>query len=96
MSHGSVVYYQQNRERLNIDLAGCFDDYSAQKVIDLLRRISKNTSVVFVRTDRIEDIRPSSLASFHEGLSFLNDLCCRLVFVGKEANRLAPEQVGCL
>ena len=92
---GSEMYYQRDRERLNIELVGCFDDDSALKLVDLLKRNSKSTSVVFVQTDRITEFHPSGLTSFHHGLSILRDFCYRLVFIGKEANKLAPSWTGC-
>jgi hypothetical protein len=95
MSRGSVVYYQHDPARLNVELIGCFDDYSAQKLIDLLKRSAKTTSIVFVRTDQIADIHPSGLAAFQDGLSILKDFCYQLVFIGKEANRLAPGWTRC-
>lgn len=95
MSRGSVMYYQQDRECLNIGLVGYFDDDSAQKLVDLLKKNAKSRSVVFVRTDRIEDVNPSGVTTFHDGLSILKDFCYRLVFIGKEANQLAPSWTGC-
>ena len=95
MGRGHVVYDQQDRERMNIELVGCFDNHSAQELVDLLKSNATSTSVVFVRTDRVADILPSALTTFHDGLSVLKDLCYRLVFIGKEANKLAPIWTGC-
>ena len=92
---GSIMYYQQESGCLNIELVGCFDDDSAQKLVDLLKKKAKGTSIVFVRTDRITEFHPSGLTSFRNGLAILKDLCYRLVFTGKEANKLAPAWTGC-
>jgi hypothetical protein len=89
------VCYQKEEQHLNIELVGSFDDYSAQKLIDLLKRSANNTSVVFVGTDRITEFLPSGLTSFNDGLTILKDICYRLVFVGKGANKLAPTWTGC-
>ena len=75
MSHGSLVYFKQDRER----------------------------SVVFVRTDRIADIHPSSLALFHDGLSILKDFCgrnesfrCPSISDNDSSNASTPIQSWCI
>ena len=84
------ISIQRDRDCLRLDLTGDFDEQSASRLIDRLRKECRAAAVVFIQARGLRNIRPSGRETFQKNLHVLEDFCYRLVFTDRKAARIAP------
>ena len=90
MASDFKISIEQDRNCLRLDLSGDFDEQSANRLIERLRKDCRNATVVFIQDGGLKNIRPSGLETFRKKLQVLEDFCYRLVFAGGKAGGIAP------
>lgn len=82
-------------DRVSLDLSGDFNEESADSLIQSLQKECHDASVVFIRAEGLETLRPAGCEAFRRNLHRLKDFCYRLVFADTNAARMAPDWIQC-
>ena len=86
----------KNKQRccFHLELTGEFDGSSALAFINVLKKNSKAFKKIIVQTDRLKSVHPFGRDVFLSNLSGLNGIRNQLVFTGKYADQLSPDQTA--
>jgi anti-anti-sigma regulatory factor len=77
---------------LHVSLRGDFDGISAHELLAFLKKYSHPSSTLFINAGSLGDIHPFGVRVFQGNLNVLNGQSLTLVFTGRNALRLTPEQ----
>jgi anti-anti-sigma regulatory factor len=86
------ISFHRNSKELHVKLRGDFDGTSAHELLAVLKKYSHSSSRVFINTGCLADIHPFGVQVFQGNLNVLNGQSLKLVFTGRNALRLTPEQ----
>lgn len=89
------IFFKKDQDQLFVNLCGDFDDASAHELVTLLQKNHDEIGIAFIRTDNVGNIDPSGIKKLEEEVLLLDDFCYRLVFTGKNANKLEPGYLRC-
>jgi hypothetical protein len=78
---------------LYVGLQGDFDGVSAHELLAILKKYSHPGSTVFINTGSLGNIHPFGVGVFQGNLNILKGKSLTLVFTGRNALRLMPEQL---
>jgi hypothetical protein len=92
MASNFRIFINRNNNRLELKLAGDFDGTSACELLNTLSERCDGVDSVLVNTSRLKEIYPFGQDTFHNNLYRLRKKAIRLVFTGKKAMSIAPEQ----
>lgn len=94
MASDFEISVERDRDCLRLDLSGDFDEQSANRLIERLRKDCRDAAVVFIQARGLKKICPSARETFRKNLHVLEDFCYRLVFEDGNAAKLAPEWIA--
>ena len=93
MASDFEISIEGDRDCLRVDLSGDFDEQSASRLIERLRKDCRDAAVVFIQARGLKEICPLGRETFRKNLHVLEDFCYRLVFADGTAAKLAPEWI---
>jgi hypothetical protein len=90
MASNFRVLIHRNGDNLHLKLIGDFDTTSASQLIEILTRLGRNSSRIFIHTATLSEIHPFGARMFREDLASRMTDPDPLVFTGDGAASLAP------
>jgi len=92
MASDFKVLIHRNGDNLHLKLLGDFDTTSASQLIEILTRLGRNSSRIFIHTATLTEIHPFGARRFREDLSMRMADSGPLVFTGEGAADLSPSE----
>jgi hypothetical protein len=90
MASNFKVLVHRNGDNLHLKLIGDFDTKSASQLIEILTRLGRNSSRIFIHTSTLREIQPFGAQAFRKDLASRMTDHDPLVFTGEGAAVLAP------
>ena len=91
MATNFKIYIHRNSENVHLKLFGDFDGSSAYELLNALKNNCGSASKIFVHTGCLKRIYPFGREVFQNNFNTLNGGSHAVLFTGKEAPRLIPE-----
>ena len=85
------LFVHRNSENIHMKLSGDFDGSLATELLNLLKENCNAASRIFIHTGCLRTVHSFGQAVFHKNLSFINNESTSLLFTGKYASQLIPE-----
>jgi hypothetical protein len=92
MASNFRISIYRNSDSLELKLMGDFDGTSACELLNVLKEKCNVANRIFVNTSGLKDIYPFGQDTFRNRLYLLKDRPFRLLFIGENATRIAPER----
>jgi hypothetical protein len=85
------ILVHRSSESLHLKLIGDFDTTSAEELFYAVKKNGAGVGRIFVHTNGLRTVYPSSCAVFQNNLSTLIRNPARLIFTGGNGAKIAPE-----
>jgi hypothetical protein len=96
MASNFRISTHQNNDNMHLKLAGNFDGTSAWELLNILKKDCGRASKVFVHCSCLNEIDPFGRDVFRENIHSVLKAPISLLFTGKKARQIAPEEKQCL
>ncbi|MDM8522836.1 hypothetical protein QUF80_05630 [Desulfococcaceae bacterium HSG8] len=90
-SNFQILSYRKSGN-LHLKLMGDFDGSSAHELINILETHCRYVFRVFIHTGSLRSVHPFGREVFRNNLSALNRQSGKLIFTGKNGDKIAPER----
>ena len=84
------ISIHRNSDNLHLKLMGDFDGSSACELINVLKANAHSASMVFIHTNRLNQIHPFGRHVFCNNLNNIGGQSLKFVFKGEKASQLEP------
>ena len=91
MTANSRILIHRNSDNLHLKLMGDFDEKSAHKVLNALKKNGHFASKVFIHNSCLKHIHSFGRDIFHNNLYSLSRKSFLIAFTGRNSRMLAPE-----
>ena len=91
MARNRKIFVHRNSENIHMKLSGDFDGSLASELLNLLKKNCNAASKIFIHTGCLRAVHSFGQAVFHKNLNFINNESTSLLFTGKYASQLIPE-----
>lgn len=92
MASNFRISTHKNKNQLHLTLIGDFDGISALQLVNVLKKNLSGSCRVFIHTNGLKCVYPFGRDTFHSHLGSLKAKSRGLVFMGENADEIAPLQ----
>ncbi len=91
MAKNRKIFVHRNSENIHMKLFGDFDGSLASELLNLLKKNCNAASKIFIHTDCLKTVHSLGQSVFHKNFNFISNESTSLLFTGKYASQLIPE-----
>ena len=91
MAKNHKIFVHRNSENIHVKLSGDFDGSLASELLNLLKENCNAASKIFIHTGCLKTVHSFGREVFHKNCNAINGQSAQLLFTGKYASQLIPE-----